>query len=88
MNKLIKNYNKTFEEIRHVDKNGFEFWYARELMLVLDYKDWRYFEAVIEKAKFACLNSGEIDVDHFVVNNKMVQIGSGAKRKGLKYELL
>ena len=87
MNKLIKNYYKTFEEIRHIDENSIEFWYARELMLVLDYKDWRYFEAVIEKAKFACLNSGEIDVYHFVVNNKMVQIGSGAKRKQKDYKL-
>ena len=50
-------------------------------MNVLSYKDWRYFDAVIEKAKIACQNSEVTDVDHFVVDNKMVEIGSGAKRE-------
>lgn len=36
------NNNKTFEDIKHIDENGVEFWYARELMKVLSYKDWRY----------------------------------------------
>ena len=84
MNKIEKreNYsNQTFEEIKHIDENGIEYWYARELMKIFGYKDWRYFDAVIEKAKIACQNAGINDVDHFVVNNKMVEIGSGAKRQ-------
>ena len=90
MNELIEkeNYsNQTFEDIKHIDENGNEFWYARELMEVLSYKDWRYFDGVIEKAKIACQNSGITDVDHFVVDNKMVDIGSGAKRKQRDYKL-
>ena len=90
MNKLEKNQNytnETFEDIKHIDENGVEFWYARELMKVLSYKDWRYFDAVIEKAKVACQNSGLIDIDHFVVDNKMVEIGSGAKREQKEYKL-
>ena len=43
-------------------------------MKVLSYKDQRYFEAVMEKAKIACQNTGITDVDHFVVDNKMVEI--------------
>ena len=63
-----ENYNnKTFEDIKHIDENGIEYWYARELMNVLSYKDWRYFDAVIEKARTACKNSEITDVDHFVV---------------------
>ena len=82
------NYNsQTFEDIKHIDENGVEFWYARELMKVLSYKDWRYFNAVIEKAKIACKNTGISDVDHFVVDNKMVVIGSGAKREKEDYKL-
>ena len=82
------NYNsQTFEDIKHIDENGVEFWYARELMKVLSYKDWRYFNAVIEKAKIACKNTGITDVDHFVVDNKMVVIGSGAKREKEDYKL-
>ena len=83
-----ENYtNKTFEDIKHIDENGVEYWYARELMKVLSYKDWRYFDAVIEKAKIACQNSEVTDVDHFVVDNKMVEIGSGAKREQKDYKL-
>ena len=90
MNEIVKKEsydNQTFEDIRHIDENGFEFWYARELMKVLSYKDWRYFDAVIEKAKISCQNSEVTDVDHFVVNNKMVEIGSGAKREQKDYKL-
>jgi DNA-damage-inducible protein D len=85
--KEISKDNKSFEDIKHIDENGIEFWYARELMRVLSYKDWRYFDAVIEKAKIACQNSELSDIDHFVVNNKMVNIGSGAKREQKDYKL-
>ncbi len=86
----MKNMNKenqTFESIRHIDENGIEYWSARELMKVLSYKDWRYFDAVIEKAKIACQNSEITDIDHFVVDNKMVEIGSGARREQKDYKL-
>ena len=56
-------------------------------MKVLSYKDWRYFDAVIEKAKTACQNSEITDIDHFVVDNKMVEIGFGAKREQKDYKL-
>ena len=52
-----------------------------ELIKVLSYKDWRYFDAGIEKAKIACQNSEVTDVDHFADVDKMVQIGSEAERK-------
>ncbi len=83
----IEETTETFESIKHIDENGIEFWYARELMKVLSYKDWRYFDAVIEKAKIACQNSEIADIDHFVINNKMVEIGSGAKREKKDYKL-
>ena len=56
-NELIAQTEKTFEDIKHVDENGNEYWYARELMIVLGYKEWRYFEGVVNKAKIACENS-------------------------------
>ena len=90
MNKLEKNdsyTNENFESIKHIDEKGNEYWYARELMHVLGYKDWRYFDAVIEKAKIACKSSEMTDIDHFVADNKMVDIGSGAKREQKDYKL-
>ncbi len=44
MQKLDKNENYTsqsFENIKHINENGIEFWYARELQSVLNYKEWR-----------------------------------------------
>ena len=77
----IVNYNEqTFESIKHINENGQEFWYARELQKVLGYSEWRNFQNVINKAKDACLNSGNNVQDHFVDVNKMVGIGSNASR--------
>ena len=90
MNELDKNENynnQNFEDIKHIDENGIEYWNARELQLVLNYKEWRKFENVINKAKEACKNT-EISVfNHFVDADKMVQIGSGAERKQKDYKL-
>ena len=58
MMKIDNEYtNSIFEEIKHVDEYGNEFWYARELQKVLEYKDWRNFQKVIDKAKDSCKNS-------------------------------
>lgn len=72
---------KTFEEIKHIDEDGNEFWYARELMVALGYKDWRYFDNVIEKAMIACENSSITVFDDFVVDNKIVEAGISNKKK-------
>ena len=41
----IENYkDKSFEDIKHIDENGNEFWLARELQKVLEYKEWRNFK--------------------------------------------
>ena len=90
MNKLDKNENynnKTFEDIKHIDENGIEFWYARELMNCLNYSKWSNFKKVISKAMKSCENSNINVLDHFTDISKMVQIGSGAERKQQDYEL-
>ena len=56
MNELEIN-NNVFESIKHSDENGVEYWYARELMPLLDYKDWRNFNKVIDKAIISANNS-------------------------------
>ena len=76
---LTELNNKTFEDIKRIDEDGNEFWYARELMITLGYKDWRYFDKVIEKSQLSCQNSGVSENDHFVVNNKMVEAGVANK---------
>ena len=86
MKELVKS-NKSFEDIKHIDEKGVEFWYARELMIILEYRQWRRFESVIEKAKLSCKNSDINALDHFASVGKMVQIGSGAKRQQQDYKL-
>ena len=56
MNEIGKNYNKTFEDIKHIDENGIEFWYARELMPILQYSNWQNFKKIIDKSKISCPN--------------------------------
>ena len=79
--------NSIFESIKHIDEYGNEYWYARELQTVLGYKEWRKFDNVISKAKIACGNSNNKLSDHFGGVDKMVSIGSGAKRKKKDYKL-
>ena len=86
MKKIDKN-NKSFEEIKHIDENGVEFWYARELMSILEYNKWENFEKVINKAKDACENSGITVVDHFPDIRKTIKMPKGAEKTILDYKL-
>ena len=81
MSNLKEYYNKLFEDIKHIDESGNEYWYARELMPVLGYSKWERFSNAIEYAKTSCIKSGYIINDHFPEIGKMVQIGSKTKRK-------
>ena len=82
---MAKEISKTtqtiFEQIRQVDEMGNEFWSARQIAKVLDYAEFRNFIPVIERAKEACINSGQLIENHFVALHEMVAIGSGANRE-------
>ncbi|MCI9084373.1 MAG: DNA damage-inducible protein D, partial [Bacilli bacterium] len=87
MNEIEKYNESVFENIRHTDECGNEYWEARELMSILQYSNWQNFENTIHKAKISCENSHINAVDHFIDANKMVKIGSGAYRKQSDYKL-
>ena len=57
MNEIKEYTEKVFEDIKHIDDEGNEYWLARELMKLLEYKEWRYFTVIIEKAQIACSQS-------------------------------
>lgn len=78
---------KNFEEIKKIREDGTEYWNARELSEVLQYKKWENFSKVIDRAKLACDNSGLSIQDHFPEVRKMVEIGSNTVRELLDYEL-
>ncbi|MFA6089856.1 MAG: DNA damage-inducible protein D [Candidatus Woesearchaeota archaeon] len=79
--------NNIFEQIKHVNEYGQEYWSGRELSKVLEYSEYRFFVHVIEKAKISCKNSKQKITDHFDDVLDMVEIGSGATRSLQNYKL-
>ena len=86
MNVLEIN-NNVFESIKHTDKYGDEYWFARELSKVLEYKRWEKFLNVIISAKNACKQSNYKVSDHFPQVGKMINTAKGAKREIIDYKL-
>ena len=87
MNELKECTEKIFENVKHIDEDGNEYWFVRELQKVLEYKEWRKFENVIYKAKIACNNSN-IDInEQFVGADKLSINVNGGKRIINDYKL-
>ena len=75
MKKIGDRYtNNIFENIKYIDEYGNEYWYARELSKVLEYKDWRNFLKVLNKAKDACKNFV------FNIDEQLVDVNRLSKR--------
>lgn len=88
MKKIENNYSKSvFENIKYVDDYGNEYWYARELSKVLEYKDWRNFLKVLNKAKEACKNSGLNIKEQLVEVNKLSKRNNNAIANIQDYKL-
>ena len=88
MSELNAKEYKRFEDIRHVRDNSNEYWFARELALVLDYTQWRNFTKVIDKAMIASKNSGHDVVHDFAEVSKIVKAGATLKpiiQSGARY---
>ena len=70
-----------FENIKHVNEYGAEYWTARELQPVLEYVEWRKFKDVIAKAQKSCQTSGQAVSEHFGEAAKMINLPKGAVRE-------
>lgn len=69
------------KSLQKTSPNGGPYWMARDIMTVLDYREWRDFREVIERGKASCESAGNFIANHFVPMPEMVEIGSGAKRE-------
>ena len=86
MSNLQAEEYKSFEEIKRIREDGTEYWNARELSEVLQYKKWENFSKVIDRAKLACKNSGRNIEDDFPEVRKIVEAGATHKKVN-DYEL-
>ena len=86
MNEIIKSIS-VFENIKHIDEFGSEYWSARELSKVLEYSEYRKFMSVIKKAMVSCNTSLQNVNYHFAQSDGMIDLGKGAKRKVSNYKL-
>ena len=88
MNQTLTTYtDKNFEDIKHIDEYGNEYWYARELQKALEYKEWRNFEKVIKKAITSAENSISRNEDWLVEVNKPIKTGKGKEEYIKDYKL-
>ncbi|MDR2908184.1 MAG: DNA damage-inducible protein D [Bacteroidales bacterium] len=87
MSNLIAKEYQGFEQIKHTDESGHEYWLARELAPVLEYVQWRNFSKVLDRAMLACQNSGFNVLDQFVEVSKLIEHGKGGKRRVTDYKL-
>ena len=77
---IINEPSKGFEDIKHIDENGIEYWTGRELFPLLGYSRWEAFDEVIGRAARSAMKSGQEVINHFHQLTKMVDIGSSTKR--------
>ena len=84
----IKEYNeKVFEDIKHIDDHGNEYWYARELMPLLEYSKWENFNNVIQKAVIAYKNSDNDNSYWLPEIRKPIITGKGKQEFIIDYKL-
>jgi len=83
----IELNNSLFENLKHMDEKGLEYWYARELQKIFDYSQWRRFEETINRAMTTCINSKYNVYDHFANVGKTITMPKGASKIIKDYKL-
>lgn len=78
---------KIFDDIKHIDEFGNEYWEARELMPLLEYSKWENFHRVIKQSMIACENSNNVVLDHFPEVRKPIVGGKGNIQNVVDYHL-
>ena len=87
MNVLKEYTERLFEDIKHIDENGNEFWYARELMPLLEYSKWENFNSVIQKSVLSYSNSNNDDSYWLPEVRKPIITGKGKEEYIKDYKL-
>ena len=87
MNEIKEYTEKIFEDIKHIDEFGNEYWLARELMPLLEYSKWENFDNVIQKAVISYRNSISDDSYWIPEVRKPIKTGKGKEELIKDYKL-
>ena len=87
MNNIETYEEKVFDEIKHKDEFGNEYWLARELMTLLEYSKWENFDNVIQKAVISYKNSNNDDSYWLPEVRKPIKTGKGKEEFIKDYKL-
>ena len=87
MNEIKEYTEKVFEDIKHIDELGNEYWLARELMPLLEYSKWENFDNVIQKAVISYKNSNNNDSYWLPEVRKPIITGKGKEEFIKDYKL-
>lgn len=87
MNELDTQQKKLFDDIKHTDEYGNEYWFARELQMILQYAKWENFHKVIKTAQIACKISQQSVEDCFPEVRKSIISGKGKRSEIIDYKL-
>src|SRR5689334_3062891 len=70
-----------FDAIRQLTEQRIEYWSARDLAQLLDYKKWQKFREAIARAETEASKSGREVSNHFTRTGKLIRAGKGATRQ-------
>jgi phage antirepressor YoqD-like protein len=76
----IERRASPFDSVRYEDADG-EYWYARELSVLMGYSQWRHFNTVINRARTAMASDGYRVQDHFQVVKRPAEVNVGKATK-------
>jgi DNA-damage-inducible protein D len=83
----VATMKQSFDDFKHVDENGKEYWNAHELSRAMGYSQYQKFKSAIDRAKDQMAATGKNPDDHLIQSSEMVQIGSGVSREVDGYKL-
>ena len=66
MNEIKEYTEKLFEDIKHIDENNNEYWLARELQQVLEYKEWRKY-SFLKTIKFKIISNSKRSLSQVIL---------------------
>ena len=87
MNEIKEYKENLFEDIKHIDEDGNEYWFARELMPLLEYSKWENFNNIIRKAVISYKNTNNDNFYWLPEVRKPIKTGKGKEEFIIDYKL-